>query len=204
MKPVSSDVAPYLYKATLRICIEYYCYVWTGYSSWYLDILDKLKKRVCGTIGPSRAVTLELLAQLRNIVRSNLFCRYYFGICSCEPVKPVLLPYSRNGSSLYFNRMHDFSASILRCYNDVYVSMKLSHIGRVWNSLPAKRSYFIHDLNGFKRLLSTKSWDIFFSVDFMKSRNEKLCFPIKRVYDLYSRYSFRWYFRTQNIKANQK
>ena len=43
---------------------------------------------------------------------------------------------------------------------------------------------------------------LFFPVHFIKSRNEKLYFPIKTVYDLYSTYTYCWSFRAQNIKAN--
>ena len=53
------------------------------------------------------------------------------------------------------------------------------------------------------QILSMKTWDFFFHNHFMKRRNEKLYFPIKTVYDLYSRYTSCWSFRTQNIKANQ-
>ena len=43
---------------------------------------------------------------------------------------------------------------------------------------------------------------LFFPVHFIKSRNEKLYFPIKTVYDLYSTYTYCWSFRAQHIKAN--
>ena len=46
------------------------------------------------------------LAHRRNVARLSLFCGYYFGRCSSEMVP---LPYSRERSTRYFDRMHDFS-----------------------------------------------------------------------------------------------
>ena len=46
-KFLSSEVALYLYISTLRPCIEYCCHVWAGAPSCYLELLDKLQKRIC-------------------------------------------------------------------------------------------------------------------------------------------------------------
>ena len=58
MKFLSPEVALYLYKSTIRPCMEYCCHVWAGAPSYYLELLDKLQKRICGTVGPSLAVSL--------------------------------------------------------------------------------------------------------------------------------------------------
>ena len=84
MKCLSPQVAVYLYKSTLRPCMEYCCQVWAGASSCYLELLDKLEKRMCRTVGPSLATCLKALAHRRNIASLNLFYRYYFGKCSSE------------------------------------------------------------------------------------------------------------------------
>ena len=44
MKSFSPEVALYLYKYTIWVCMEYCCYVWAGAASCCLDLLDKLKK----------------------------------------------------------------------------------------------------------------------------------------------------------------
>ena len=44
MKFLSPEVAPYLYKSTIRPCMEYCCHVWAGAPSCYLELLDKLQK----------------------------------------------------------------------------------------------------------------------------------------------------------------
>ena len=62
MKFLSPEVALYLYKSTMRPCMEYCCHVWAGAPSCYLELLDKLQKRICRTVGPSLAASLEPLA----------------------------------------------------------------------------------------------------------------------------------------------
>ena len=42
MKFLSPEVALYLYKSTIRPCMEYCCHVWAGAPSCYLESLDKL------------------------------------------------------------------------------------------------------------------------------------------------------------------
>ena len=39
--------------------MEYYCHVWAIARSCYLDMLDKLQKRVCRTVGPTIATPYE-------------------------------------------------------------------------------------------------------------------------------------------------
>ena len=84
MKFLSPEVALYLYKSTIRPCMEYCCHVWAGAPSCYLDLLDKLQKLVCRIVGPSLAASLEPLAHRRNVAILSLFYRYHFGRCSSE------------------------------------------------------------------------------------------------------------------------
>ena len=63
MKFLSPEVALYLYKSTIRPCMEYCCHVWAGAPSCYLELLDKLQKWICRTVGPSLTTTIEPLAQ---------------------------------------------------------------------------------------------------------------------------------------------
>ena len=118
----STEVALYLYKSTIRPCMEYCCHVWAGAPSCYLELLDKLHKRICRTVGPSLAASLEPLAHRRNVASLSLFDRYYFGSCSSELAELVPLPYSRGRSTCYSDTLHDFSVPINRCYKDVYVN----------------------------------------------------------------------------------
>ena len=52
MKFLSPEVALYLYKSTIRPCMEYCCHVWVGAPSCCLDLFDKLQKRICRIVGP--------------------------------------------------------------------------------------------------------------------------------------------------------
>ena len=61
MKFLSPEVAPYLYKSTMRPCMEYCCHVWAGAPSCYLELLDKVPKWISRTVGPSGAASLEPL-----------------------------------------------------------------------------------------------------------------------------------------------
>ena len=94
-----SEVALYLYKSTIRPSIKYCCHVWAGAPSYYLELLDKLQKRICRTVCPSLAASLELLAHHRNAISLSLFCGYFFGRCSSELALLVPLPYSWGRSS---------------------------------------------------------------------------------------------------------
>ena len=79
MKLLSPEVFLCLYKSTIRPCMEYSCQVWVGVLSCYLELLVKLQKRICRTVGPSLAVSLEPLAHRQNIASLSLFYKYYFG-----------------------------------------------------------------------------------------------------------------------------
>ena len=102
MKFLSPEVALYLYKSTIRPCMEYCCHVWVGDPSCYLELLDKLQKRICRIVGPSIAASLEPLAHRQNVASLSLFYRYYFGRCSSELAELVPLPFfSREVYSLF-------------------------------------------------------------------------------------------------------
>ena len=73
------EVALYLYKSTIWPCMEYCCHVWAGAPSCYLELLDKVQKRICRTVSPSLAASLEPLAHRRNVASLSLFSRYYLG-----------------------------------------------------------------------------------------------------------------------------
>ena len=122
MKFLSPAVALYLYKSTIRPCMEYYCQIWAGAPSCYLELLNKLQKRICRTVGPSLAASLEPLAHRRNVASLSLFYRYFFDRYSLELAQLVPLPFSRRRSTRYSDRLYDFSVSIPRCYKDVYVN----------------------------------------------------------------------------------
>ena len=95
----------------------YCCHVWAGAPRCYLELLDKLQKQICRTVGPSVAASLEPLARLRNVASLSLFYRYYFGRStgstgSSELAQLVQLPYSQGRSTCYSDRLHDYSVTV--------------------------------------------------------------------------------------------
>ena len=115
MKFLSPEVALYLYKSTIRSSIEYSCHIWAGAPSCYLELLDKLQKQICRTVGPSFATSLEPLAYCLNVASLSLFCRYYFGRCSSELAQLIPLSFFLGRSTRYSDRLHYFSVTIPRC-----------------------------------------------------------------------------------------
>ena len=146
MKFLFPEVALYLYKSTIRPCMEYCCHVWAGAPSCYLDLLDKLQKQICRMVGPSLADSLEPLAHRPNVASLSLFCRCYFGRCSSELAQLVLSRFSRGRSTRYSDRLHDFS----RCYKDVYINSFFPRIAKLWNFPPLECFALTYDLSGFK------------------------------------------------------
>ena len=130
--------------------LEYCCHVWTGAPLSYLDLLDKLQKRIYTTVGPSLAASLEPLAHRRNVASVSLFYRYYFGRCSFELAQMVPFPYSSRRFTHYSDRLHEFSVTIARCFKDVYVNSFFPRTARTWISLPIECFTPTYDLNSFK------------------------------------------------------
>ena len=158
MKFLSPEVALYLYKSTICPCMEYCCHIWAGAPSCYLKLLDKPQKRICRTVGPSLAASLEPLAYRRNLVSLSPFYRYYFGKCSSELAELVPLPFSRSWCTRYSDRLHDFPVTIHRCYKvmstvlcqHVCVNSFFPRTARLWNSLPIEWFSLTYNLIGFR------------------------------------------------------
>ena len=84
-----------------------YAHVWntvvtSGGPTCYLELLDKLQKRICRNIGPSLAASLKLLTHRRNVACLTLFYRYYFSRCSSKLAELVPFPFSRGRSTRSF------------------------------------------------------------------------------------------------------
>ena len=124
MKFLSPEATLYLYKSTICPCMEYCCHVWPGAPSCYLELLDKLQKQICRTVGPSHDAQN---CHCQNVASLSLFYRYYFGRCSSELARLVPLPFSQWRSTHYSDRLHDFSVTIPRCYKDAYVNSFFPH-----------------------------------------------------------------------------
>ena len=59
--------------------MKYCCHVWAGAPSYYLELLDKLQKWICRTVGPSLDVSLEpFLAHSQHVASSSLFYSLFY------------------------------------------------------------------------------------------------------------------------------
>ena len=121
--------------------MEYFCHVWAGAPGCYLELLGKLQKQICRTVGPSLGASLEPLAHHWNVASWSLFYRYYFSGCSSELAQLVPFPYYWRRSICYSNRLHAFSVTIRTCYKDVHVNSFFPRTTRLYNSLPIE--YFL-------------------------------------------------------------
>ena len=84
MKFFSPWVAIYLYTFTIQPCSENCYHVWAGATSCYLDMLDKLQKRICTTVSPSLTVsTINLPYSLvqNTVIMSGLVLLAATSIC---------------------------------------------------------------------------------------------------------------------------
>ena len=115
-----------------------------------MELLRKLQKWICRTVGPSLPASPEPLAHCQNVASLSLFYRYYFSRCSSELAQLVWLPYSQVRSTHYSDRLHDFSVSIPRFYKDFYVNSFFPHTTRPLNSVPMECFLLTSDLSGFK------------------------------------------------------
>ena len=154
MKFLSPEVALYVYKSTIHPYMEYCCHVWAGAPSCYLEWLDKLQKRICRTVGSSLAASLKPLAHRPNVATLSLFYRYYFGRCSSELAQLVPLPFFQGRSARFYDRLHDFSVTIPRCYKDVYVNSFFPCTARLWNYLLIECFPLSYDLSGYMSRIS--------------------------------------------------
>ena len=157
MKFLSPEVALYLCKSTIHPCMEYCFHVWAGAPNCYLELLDKLQKRIWRSFGPSLAASLEALAHHRNVASLRLYYRYYFGRCSSELTRLVPLPFLRGRSTRYSGRLHDFSVSIPRCYKDVYVNSFFPRTTRPWMNI-------LHRIFSFDLRLFVKRFHVYFNL----------------------------------------
>ena len=80
--------------------------VWAGTSSCYVELFDKLQYRICRTLSPSLAPSLEPLPHRQNVASLSLFYRHHFGRCSSDFAQLVPLPFPRGKSDRlrYFSR----------------------------------------------------------------------------------------------------
>ena len=58
--------------------------------------------------------------------------------------------FTRGRSTRYSDRLHDFSVTVTRCYNNVYVNNFFPDTARLWIYLSGERFPLPYDLEGLK------------------------------------------------------
>ena len=151
-KFLSPKVALYLYKSTIRPCMEYSCHVWVGApiatSSCQISCKNKYARLLllcCFTCCFS-----STLGSCQNVASLSRFYRYYFSRFPSELAQLDPLSYSRGRSTRYCYRFPDFCVTIPKCYKDVYVNGFFPRTARLWNSLPIECFPLTYNLNDFK------------------------------------------------------
>ena len=138
--------ALYLYKSTTGSCMEYCCHVWAGAPSCYLDILDKLQKRICKNVGFSLAASLEPLPQRRTVfsigitlvdIHLNWLNLFYFFILE-------------GGLLVILIDCIIFMSPFLDVTRMSMSTVSFPRTARLWNSLLIECFPLTYDLSGLK------------------------------------------------------
>ena len=80
MKLLSPEFALYLYKSIIQPCMEHSCHVWAGAPSCCLELLDKLQKQICRTVGPSLAASHVPLPYSQGLLIILIDCMIFLSI----------------------------------------------------------------------------------------------------------------------------
>ena len=147
MKFLFPEVALYLYKSTIRPCMEYCCHVWAGAPSCYLELLDKLQKRIWMTVGPSLAASLEPLAHRGNVANLSLFYRYTLVEVLQNWLNWFHFLFLVGGLLVILT---DFMIFLSPFLDVTRMSMSIVSLTRLWNSLSIEYFPLTYNLNGFK------------------------------------------------------
>ena len=155
VKFLSPEVALYLYKATIRPCMEYCCHVCAGAPDATWKRLINYKNRYAGLLVLHLLPVLNpwLIVEMQPAKVFSVGINY-FGRCSSELVQLVPLPFSWGRSTRCSDKLHDVSITIPRSYKDIYSNSFFPGTSRVWNSLPRECFHLTYGLNGLKSGIS--------------------------------------------------
>ena len=147
---LSPESIIYIYKATIRPCLEYCCHLWAGASAHCLHLLDRIQKRLVNLVGPDLCTNLHPLSHRRNVASLSLFYKYFYGQCSSDlhQLTPSLKSFSRN--TRLSTNSHHLTVQLPTCHKNFYSSSFFPRTSRLWNSLPRSCFPCEYDLQAFK------------------------------------------------------
>ena len=139
----------YIYKATIRPCIEYCCHLWARASAVCLHLLDRIQKRILNLVGPDLCSNLQPLSHRRNVASLSLFYKYFHGHCSddLKELTPSLKTFSR--TTRLSSAANPLTIQIPNFHKTFYSSSFFPHTARLWNSLPSNCFPSDYDLQSF-------------------------------------------------------
>lgn len=126
----------YLYKSTIRPCIEYCCHIWGGAPADSLNLLDRIQHRICNAIGPNLSRKLDSLSHRRLVSSLCLFYKYSHGHCSTElsALVPPLKTFTHN--TRFSSNCHPFTVDLTKCTKSFVKHCFFPRTSTLWNSLP--------------------------------------------------------------------
>ena len=148
---LSPESILYLYKSTIRPCMEYCCHIWGGAPrSQGVDLLDRVQKRVVNLVGPELSADLHALSHRRDVASLSLFYKYYYRKCSSELADLVPRKRVPVRSTRFSNQMHLHMVNLPKCRTNFYESSFFPRTSALWNSLTNECFPPDYDLTTFK------------------------------------------------------
>ena len=140
----------YLYKASIRPCMEYCCHLWAGAPAHLLNLLDRIQNRVSNMIGPQLSLKLQPLSHRRDVASLSLFYKYFHGHCSEElaslvPSRKIFTCKTRLAA-----KAHEFTVEEPLISKNFRRSSFFPRTSRIWNSLSSDCFPPSYNLQSFK------------------------------------------------------
>ena len=128
------------------------CFVLAGAPSCYLELLVKLQKWICRTVGPSLAASLEPLAHRRNVASLSLFYRVYITLVDAHLnwLNWFHFLILEGGLLVILIDCMIFLSAFLHVKRMSMPTVSFLTRLRFWTSLPIECFPLTYDLSGFK------------------------------------------------------
>ena len=147
LKFLLPEVALYLHESTVRSCMEYCCRIWADAPSCYSEFKDSYENGNVGFWSFTCCLFWTLGSSSSKFSQLKFFLsRYYFGRCLSELAQLVPVSYSRGKCTRYSDKLHEFSVTIPRFCEDVYVNSFFLRTARLWYCLPIAYRMLSFDL----------------------------------------------------------
>ena len=118
----------YIYKATIRPCLEYCCHLWTGASAHCLHLPDQIQNHLVNLVGPDLYTNFHSLSHVAFL---SLFYKYFYGQCSSglHQLTPSLKSFSRN--TRLSAKSQYLTVQLPTCHKNFYSSSFFPHTSRL-------------------------------------------------------------------------